>query len=55
MKAYFLPNQLISKLQLYSKSGNVTEYNFSNIKTDVKIADKLFEPSFSEQVPRTLP
>ncbi len=55
MKAYFLPNQLISKLQLYSKSGNVTEYNFTNIKTDVKIADKLFEPSFSEQVPRTLP
>jgi outer membrane lipoprotein-sorting protein len=51
----FNKNHVLVKLKIANLSGNITDYNFSNIKTDVSLKDDFFSLGSGKATPDTLP
>ncbi len=55
LDALFNQDHLLTKLKISNLSGNVTDYNFTNIKTNVALKDSLFSLGSGKATPDTLP
>ena len=51
----FNQDHLLVKLKILNLSGNVTDYNFTNIKTNVGLKDNFFSFGSGKATPDTLP
>ncbi len=55
LDALFGPDGMLSELIVHSESGNVSHYNFNNIKKDKGLPDDIFTLSSGKATPDTLP
>lgn len=55
MDALFNKDHLLFKLKIMNLSGNITDYNFTNIKTNVGLKDSFFTLGSGKATPDTLP
>jgi len=55
LDAKFNPQNLLNDLKVLNKSGNVSDYHFTNIKTSKGLADSMFSYGSGKATPDTLP